>query len=135
MDFLMCANRTREAICESVQIAQPPEAVFSFVRSIGNLSRWSWFRNIRPLEANLYQAEDIDGTCRFFWIEDDVRRRVILQHTQHKDSPSLVVSISENESGSKIYSQYSSFRISATQRHQLTQQMLAIKRLLEENPA
>lgn len=127
----MVSARTRKTITESVPVTKPPGVVFDFVRSIGNLSRWSWFRNIRPVEANLYQAEDIDGTCRFFWIEDSGRRRVILQHTQHKDSPSLVVSITGDEGESRIHSQYSSFKISATQRHQLSQQMLAIKRLVE----
>jgi hypothetical protein len=117
------------------QISCPPDAAFTFVRSVENLGRWSWLRNIRLLEANLYQAEDIEGTCRFFWIEDGARRRVILQQTQHKDSPSLVVSISPGESGSTLHAQYSSFRISATQRHQLAQQVLTIKKFLEENPA
>ena len=128
----MVADRTRKTINESAEITQPPELVFDYIRSVGNLSRWSWFRNVRRLEANLYQAEDLEGICRFFWIVDIGRRRVILQQTGHKDSPSLVVSITGNTVGSHVLAQYSSFRISTTQRHQLTQQMAAIKKLVEE---
>jgi hypothetical protein len=127
----MTSDRTRKAINESIRVSRPPGVVFDFIRSVGNLSRWSWFRNIRPLEANLYEAEDIDGICRFFWIVDGGRMRVILQQTQNKDSPSLVVSITEEGGSSQVRSQYSSFRISTTQRHQLTQQMSAIKKLVE----
>ena len=131
----MVADKTRKTINESVEISRPPEVVFDFVRSVANLSRWSWFRNIRPLEANLYQAEDLEGVCRFFWIIDSGRKRVILQQTQHKDSPSLVVSVTGVGPAAQVRSQYSSFRITATQRHQLTQQMSAIKKLVEEHPA
>ncbi|MBI2821232.1 MAG: hypothetical protein HYX74_03315 [Acidobacteria bacterium] len=131
----MVLVRTRKIISGCIQVARPPEVVYSFIRSVSNLSGWSWFRNIRSIEANLYQADDIEGTCRFFWIEDNGRQRVILQQTQHKDSPTLVVSITGGEGTSQVHSQYSSFRISATQRHQLTQQMLALKKLLEDNPA
>lgn len=131
----MTRDRTRKAINESIWVSRPPDIVFDFVRSVGNLSQWSWFRNIRPLEANLYQAEDIEGICRFFWIVDSGRMRVILQQTQNKDSPTLVVSITEEDGGSQVCSQYSSFRISTTQRHQLTQQMAAVKKLVEAHPA
>jgi len=113
-------------------VAQPPASVFEFVRTVANLGRWSWFRNIRRIEANLYQAEDGDGTCRFFWIEDAERRRVILQQTQHKDSPCWVISVSGNGSASQVESQYSSFLISPAQRHYLIGQLSAIQKLLEQ---
>lgn len=114
-------------------MAQPPDSVFESIRAVAKLDRWSWFRNIRRIEANLYRADDPDGTCRFFWIEDAERRRVILQQTQHKDSPCWVLSVSGTESTSQVESQYSSVRISPAQRRRLIQQLSTIQKLVEQS--
>ena len=123
----------RETISESVEIGIDPAAAFAFIRRIENLQRWSWFRRIRSEEANLFQAEDAEGPCRFFWIEDATRHRVILQKTHHKDAPCLVLSIGGRGHKTRLEAQFSSFRITPTQRLQLAEQSKAIKRLLEQS--
>lgn len=129
----MAAVRKRETISESIEISIAPAVAFEFVRSVDNLRRWSWFRRVRPVDANLFQAEDSEGPCRFFWIEDAARNRVIIQKTHHKDSPCLVLSVGDSKGGTRLDAQFSSFRITATQRLQLAEQSKAIKRLLEQS--
>lgn len=128
----MTKDKARKTFYGCVRVAQPPDSVFESIRAVAKLDQWSWFRNIRRIEANLYQAEDPDGTCRFFWIEDAERRRVILQQTQHTDSPCWVISVSGNGSASQVESQYSSFLISPAQRRHLIGQLSAIQKLLEQ---
>jgi hypothetical protein len=95
------------------------------------VSSWSWFRNVVPIDANLYQAEDLDGVCRFFWTEDRRHLRLILHHTGHKDSPCLVLSVSGANEGSVVHFQFSSYKISAPFRRQLVTQMNAMKAAIE----
>lgn len=129
----MKKNTSRKAFYGCVRVAQPPDSVFESIRAVAKLDQWSWFRNIRRIEANLYRAEAPDGTCRFFWIEDAERRRVILQQTQHKDSPCWVLSVSGTGSTSQVESQYSSVRISSAQRRRLIRQLSAIQELMEQS--
>lgn len=128
-------KRVRESVTDSISVNRTPEVVFDFLRCVGNVSRWSWFRNVNPVEANLYQAEDPDGVCRFFWIEDKRRLRLILHHTGHKDSPCLVLSVSTANTGSVVHFQFSSYKISAPCRQQLVMQMNAMKAAIESLPS
>lgn len=126
----MMKDRTRKTFYGSMRVAQPPEVVFEFLRSIENLHCWSSCKQIRQIEGNLYQADESGCSCRFFWIVDPARRRVIQQHTENTDSPSLVISISGVNCSTQIEFQYSSFTITARQRRQLASEISAIQQLL-----
>jgi hypothetical protein len=128
------ARRSRKTLTQCILIHRSPELVFDALCCVGNLSQWSWFHDVTPVDANLYQAEGPEGACRFFWIEDKKRMRLVLHHTGHEDSPCLVLSVSGSGGVSLVHCQYSSHNMSTPCRQHITQQTLALKQWIESAP-